>query len=646
MIFIALVAICRTGIRLVLLGVAVCAAVLATAQPASAHATLLFTTPAADTADPVAPQVLTLVYNEPVTLADDAITVTSQTGERVGLSKVVVAQQGRTVSAWPQQSLPTGIYTVRWQVTGVDGDLVEGQFRFGVGAAITPAAAGDGASETSWLTAWWRWLLLAGLTFAAGSVAGERIISRARKTRPDLPQVEGWAGIGTLTGAVAATALMVSLSANGNIVFASTPATVTAVQAVAFAVALIANAVRRHGWTILALSTVVVAEAIRSHPSVALPGWGTVAAAVHIAAAAVWVGTLWHVLRTAVAWRAYRGAVWWLISTYARLAIWCVAAVVATGLVNTLVLVPLSTLLSTGYGRLLLAKVGLVAAAGTVAWLARRRLRTGPEQLSGVTGRARAEAGVLAVVLAVTAVLTATAPATSTAAQQFAPAPVGPVLPLGTLAGQIGVSLAASQGQLVVRLSAPRRDDYYQPQDTPPEFRLAARLQPAGRSTAEDVPLDGCGPGCYLARIDWEDGDNVLTLHAASPGWNGGNVTFVVAWPIQPAAPQLAPVLEAMNQAGKVVVYEQVTSDTSLPWPDPTSLTLTGAEYLALQPYSAGIAPQVVQLPATGDGLTRLAIGFPAEGRYSQLTLDTAGRIIAETQVGAKHVTRRQLTYP
>ena len=59
------------------------------------------------------------------------------------------------------------------------------------------------------------------------------------------------------------------------------------------------------------------------------------------------------------------------------------------------------------------------------------------------------------------------------------------MLPLGTLAGQIGVAVAASDGQLVVRLSAPRRGDYYAAQPDR-HYTLSGRL---GRPDGADAAL-------------------------------------------------------------------------------------------------------------------------------------------------------------
>src|SRR6266545_1150879 len=99
------------------------------------------------------------------------------------------------------------------------------------------------------------------------------------------------------------------------------------------------------------------------------------------------------------------------------------------------------------------------------------------------------EVGVLAAILAVTAALVSTPPARN-APQPFAPPPAGVVLPLGTLAGQVGVAVAASDGQLVVRLSTPRVGDYYAPATAQP-YRLGASLV-SGGGAVRDIRVRGC----------------------------------------------------------------------------------------------------------------------------------------------------------
>jgi hypothetical protein len=71
---------------------------------------------------------------------------------------------------------------------------------------------------------------------------------------------------------------------------------------------------------------------------------------------------------------------------------------------------------------------------------------------------ARAEAAVLAVVLAASATLTAPAPPKTGMDDLAVPPPrSGPVETLGARTGQIGIDVQASDGLLVVYLTAPRR---------------------------------------------------------------------------------------------------------------------------------------------------------------------------------------------
>jgi len=188
----------------------------------------------------------------------------------------------------------------------------------------------------------------------------------------------------------------------------SLPGTVALVEAAAFLLAALHSPWRTR-WAWLAPAVIVGAEGLRAHPGDYQPGWGVLLTIAHLAAGGVVGRTrscMWPVTRCAGA--LTRPAVWMLIRDYARLAGWLFLAVLATGTLSTLVVVPLSKLVGTGYGQILLVKTGLVLAAATCALAARRRLRRRgrglPLRLVGV------EAGLLATVLVVTAVLTTVAP--------------------------------------------------------------------------------------------------------------------------------------------------------------------------------------------------------------------------------------------
>src|SRR5258705_11004696 len=94
-----------TGLRWVAaaLGILIAMAVLglcAAGTPA-AHPTLLFTDPAADTAGPVAPQEITLVFNEPVTIGADAIVLLDKNGRTVPTQPPTTPRRGHAPAARP-----------------------------------------------------------------------------------------------------------------------------------------------------------------------------------------------------------------------------------------------------------------------------------------------------------------------------------------------------------------------------------------------------------------------------------------------------------------------------------------------------------------------------------------------------------------
>ncbi|MDN3021201.1 CopD family protein [Streptomyces sp. S.PB5] len=99
-----------------------------------------------------------------------------------------------------------------------------------------------------------------------------------------------------------------------------------------------------------------------------------------------------------------------LLGLYARVAAVLLAVITATGVWSTLRRMPQETVLdqltSTAYGRVLLAKVLLVAAVAVLALWARIRLRRAPDPLTACSP-ARAEVVALGVVVVVSGLLTA-----------------------------------------------------------------------------------------------------------------------------------------------------------------------------------------------------------------------------------------------
>jgi copper transport protein len=605
---------------------------------AGAHPTLLFTEPAAQSAVAASPQLITLLFNEPVTIGERAIVLLDHAGREVPIGAAALAREGRFVTARPARVLEPGTYTVRWRVTGADGDQVEQEFRFAVGLTLTEAAAAGSADEPAWGDAGLRWLLFAGMAIAVGGLVAQRFTATARTERPTLAALRSWAPAGilvALVGVVGLIALRVVGAHSVSAIWDGRAALVLLAEAAGLLAALAVAKAER--WALVPLAVVVAAEGIRSHAHTAAGPWGAVLTGVHLAAVTIWVGALLHTVRAIIAWRPVPAAVRWVLISYLRLALWTYLVVVATGVASALVVIPLSQLASATYGRVLLIKLALVATASAAALTARLIHRNDTRALL-LRRVMAAESGVLIVVLVASAVLVSTPTPTGSTSVSVAPQPSGLSVPLGALAGQVGISVTASDALLVVRMSTPRRGDYYAPQPDQ-SFTLATSL---GDTV---LTLTGCGNGCFYARPTWRDGDNVLTLRAGADGWAGGDTALVVSWPPRPGADDLAAAVAATRGAGVLTVYETVTSNTAVAAPAPDRLDTDAGFFLAQEPYADGTAPIAARTSPPASPV-RLALGYPAASIDVELTLDDRGRIASEKLTDAKHLVTRRIVYP
>lgn len=266
--------------------------------------------------------------------------------------------------------------------------------------------------------------LLRTVLFAALCVPlGELFVRRLARAVPGAPAVRpsSWAVWAAGAGFVAALGLA-SVVATGNLVphspgqidvgglYASRDGKLALLEVNAFAVAGLCALSRRPGTQVWPLAVVAVAEALRAHPTTEHgPLVGSGLTLVHVVCASLWVGGLLYALRTLRLWGADRaGAA--LLGLYARVAAVLLAALTATGLVSTVRRMPPETVLeqltTTAYGRVLLAKVLLVAVVAALALWARIRLALAADPLTACAP-ARGEVAALAVVVAVSGLLTA-----------------------------------------------------------------------------------------------------------------------------------------------------------------------------------------------------------------------------------------------
>ncbi|MFF4271312.1 CopD family protein [Streptomyces sp. NPDC001536] len=266
--------------------------------------------------------------------------------------------------------------------------------------------------------------LLRAVLFAALCVpVGELFVNRLARAVPGAPPAapRSWAPYAAAAGFVAALGLA-SVVATGNLVphslaeidvgglYESRDGKLALVEVNAFLVAGLCSLSARPVTQVWPLAAVVVAESLRAHPPTEQsPLVGSGLTLVHLTCAALWVGGLLYTLRTLRRWGpTAAGAA--LLGRYARVAVVLLAAITATGLCSTLRRMPPGTVLdqltATAYGRVLLAKVLLVAVVAALALWARLRLRRASDPLTACSP-ARAEVLALGVVVVVSGLLTA-----------------------------------------------------------------------------------------------------------------------------------------------------------------------------------------------------------------------------------------------
>jgi copper transport protein len=283
---------------------------------------------------------------------------------------------------------------------------------------LTAPAAARLSMPVVWETAVARWLLLAGLSVALGGLAG-RGLARQYKGRFPTPLPTPWALRGSLAGAVAAAWL--SLIAVGGAdpaaglahpghLLSTAQGAAAFVELIGFLIAAGLLRLRQPGWSVVGLLAVVVAEGVRAHPETIIPIAGALITYCHLLPAVLWAGMLLYVLRAAWSWRDHPQEMRGLIRLYGNAAAWLFAVVVVTGVISALVLVPVGSLLTTAYGRILIVKAALVGAAAVLAVAGRVWLRRRPDRGAGPALATRLECGMLAAVLAVVALLTALTP--------------------------------------------------------------------------------------------------------------------------------------------------------------------------------------------------------------------------------------------
>lgn len=139
-------------IRTTLAAVAVATvAAIAVAAPASAHDTIVSSTPAADSQLTTAPTEVVLTFSNNLISLDEnsgtAMTVADESGEDWVAGEPTITADSVTVPL--AEGMPNGAYTVTWQVVSSDGHPTSGEYSFSVAAPEASATPSASATESA-----------------------------------------------------------------------------------------------------------------------------------------------------------------------------------------------------------------------------------------------------------------------------------------------------------------------------------------------------------------------------------------------------------------------------------------------------------------------------------------------------------------
>ncbi|MFI1192444.1 copper resistance CopC/CopD family protein [Micromonospora sp. NPDC020750] len=490
--------------------VTVVALLLAPATPASAHAVLVSSSPAASAVVPGGPTEVVLTFSEPVRKVAGKIRVIAPDGARADRGEPAFESTVVTVPVDP--SAGRGTYLVSYRVISADSHPVSGAFTYSVGAPSTPPtdAGSDNRADpvvehgvkVAKYLGYAGLLLLVGPALVLGALWPRRLSRRG-------PARLAWTGLGLLVFATLAELwLQVPYTAGGGLfdvtgaglgdVLGSTYGATHLVRLGLLAAAafllrpLFAGPVGRTDGVILAIlgGAALLTWPLAGHPAASpAPAVSVVVDAVHLGSMAVWLGGL-VMLGGFLLRRADERELGAILPIWSRWAALAVAALLLAGTVQALIEVATPTaLVDTTYGRLVLAKIVLfVLVLGVAAYsraLVRRRTAAG--RPTPVRRAVWVELAITAVVLAVSATLVQTPPARTAGADAA-----------GTQAGLFTTTLSsplyslqvemdpAERGNNSLHLYAYTKDNRPQPVE---EWKATAALPAAGIEPIEILLL-------------------------------------------------------------------------------------------------------------------------------------------------------------
>ena len=410
---------------------------------ASAHATLESSSPADGQSVPASPSEIRITFSEAVTTISGGLSVLDADGKTidVGNSEVV---DGRTLVAPISETLSDGTYVTTYRVLSADGHPVSGSLLFGVGeGALDRSAQPSSSGDRLWeiIGGISRFIMYLAALIAAGVAF---FLAFIHDRAEDRWRIVPFVRIGSLLALLSATGIVMSQAAllTGKGASAVTDSNVlrdVLNQNLGWSLALLmiglaavhlsTDIPKKVASNSLALSgglAVTVSFAVWGHATELSPKAISLAAdAIHATAAALWLGGLVGLvmvlsLRTPESVRATAG----IISRFSLMAFWSVIALAIAGLTLTITGsdASLNSILTTTWGQLVLAKIGLTLIVVLIAAWNRRTLvpsLISPTENNGelavrwatLLRTIRAEAVLLVAVVALTAIVVNVPPA-------------------------------------------------------------------------------------------------------------------------------------------------------------------------------------------------------------------------------------------
>lgn len=464
--------------RLLAVAAIVVAVAAASVGVASAHASLLTTTPADGGSVSADPDLVTATFSEPVKVDVGGLSVRDRDGVAVEQGTTTVDPAGTTISVDLQADLPDGTYVATYRVLSTDGHPISGSWIFGIGAdADLSAGSGSPSGDGGWelvgaiarFTTYAAALIAAGVTF---------FVAFVHDRRPDRRRLARIVRIATPIGLVGIIGTVVAQAAllTGAGLSATTDADVVrsvlserlgwSAAVLLLGLAAVNLSIDMRDTTVEQVLAVIGGLAITGsfalwgHDTEAPHRWLAVSSdVVHVGAAAVWFGGLVGlsvVLTRTPPYPVSSTAA--IVRRFSTIAAVSVVALVVAGLAMSWVeMGALRGLWESAYGRMVLAKMALTSAVVVLAVLNRYRILPAlsaslpdDDSLSGLPiGDDQAprwrrlrrtvavEAIVIVAVLGITAVLVNTTPARTA---------------LGTATGPVSMTKSTDDGSVTLEV--------------------------------------------------------------------------------------------------------------------------------------------------------------------------------------------------